>query len=263
MTPTAKTSRRLPRALAWLAPAQSAPSSLASALLLAVTTLPAPALAGDGPARAPERGVLSLNASATTEVAHDWLTVTFSTTVNAADAATVQKSLRKALEPALDKARAVAKPGQIEVQTGEFTVNPRYDENYQKIAGWAGTASLIVQGRDSAAISELVGQISSLTVAGANWSLSRQQREKVEAELASRAIQSFRERAGRMAQDFGYDDIEVREVSVQSGQEGYQPMYSMARVGAAPMAMAEKSLPTESGKGEVTVTVSGSVQMLK
>lgn len=39
-------------------------------------------------------------------------------------------------------------------------------------------------------------------------------------------------------------------------------MYMMARAGGPPMAEA-KSLPTESGTGEVTVSVSGSVQMLK
>jgi predicted secreted protein len=119
-----------------------------------------------------------------------------------------------------------------------------------------------VQGRDATTISELVGQIGTLAVSGANWSLSREQREKVEADLASRAIASFRARAERMAKDFGYADVEVREVSVQSAQEYAQPMYAMARVASAPMAEA-KSLPTESGTGDVTVTVSGSVQMLK
>lgn len=232
------------------------------AISLPLASLPALAAGMEGAARQTERGVLSLNASATTEVAHDWLTVTFSTTVNASDAATVQKRLREALEPALAKARKLAKAGEVEVQTGEFTVSPRYDGSYNKISGWAGTASLIVQGRDAKTISELVGQVGTLTVASANWSLSREQREKVEADLASRAIASFRARAERMAKDFGYADVEVREVSVNAGQEAGQPMYMMAR--AAPSSMAEaKSLPTESGTGEVTVSVSGSVQMLK
>jgi predicted secreted protein len=236
--------------------------AMAAALPLVASVLPASAAGIDAANRQTERGVLSLNASATTEVAHDWLTVNFSTTVNASDAATVQKRLREAIEPALTKARAVAKPGQVEVQTGEFTVSPRYEESYNKISGWAGTASLIVQGRDAKTISELVGQIGSLTVSNATWSLSREQREKVEGDLASRAIASFRARAGRMARDFGYADIEVREVSVHAGQEAGQPMYMMARAGGPPMAEA-KSLPTESGTGEVTITVSGSVQMLK
>jgi predicted secreted protein len=238
---------------------------LAAMLPVVAVSLPwvaLPSLAADGPARMAERGVLSLNASATTQVAHDWLAVTFSTTVNAADAATVQKRLREALEPALAKARKLAKAGEVEVQTGEFTVSPRYDDSYNKISGWAGTASLIVQGRDAKTISELVGQVGTLTVSNAAWSLSREQREKVEADLASRAIASFRARAEGMAKDFGYADIEVRDVSVQSGQEVVQPMYVMARAVGSSMAES-KSLPTESGTGDVTVTVSGSVQMLK
>ena len=55
------------------------------------------------------------------------------------------------LEQALQKARAAAKPGEVEVSTGAFNVTPRYGRD-GVVQGWQGTAELLLQGRDALAV---------------------------------------------------------------------------------------------------------------
>ncbi len=230
-------------------------SLLRSSLLLAAVAGPAFAQA-DTP---PPQGVVALSASASVEVTKDLLNVTFSTTREGADAATVQSQLKQALDAALAEAKKVAKPGQLEVQTGNFSLYPRYSPK-GGINGWQGNAELIVEGRDMPAIGALTGRITTLTIARVGYGLSRELREKVEGDVAAQAIARFRAKAADYTKQFGYGSYTVREVNVNADS----PMM----VAAAPMlrakamsAPSDESLPVEAGKGTVTVNVNGTVQM--
>jgi predicted secreted protein len=191
------------------------------------------------------------------------LSVTLATTREGADAGAVQSQLKQALDLALAEARKAAKPGQLDVQTGNFSLYPRYAAK-GGITGWQGRAELIVEGRDTQAIAQLTGRIQSLTIARVAYGLSREARERVEAEVTAQAISRFRERALAQAQQFGFAGYSIREVQV--GTEApppYAPMQQMRmRVAAAPMA-ADEALPVEAGKATVSASVNGSVQMVK
>jgi predicted secreted protein len=213
---------------------------------------------------APPAGVLSLNTTATVEVQKDVLAIAFSTTREGADAQAVQSQLKQALDAALTEARKVAKPGQVEVQTGNFALYPRYGnpnkQGQPMITGWQGSTELMVSGKDSATIASLAGRIQSMSIARVQWQLSREAREKVEADVAAQAIARFRAQAAQMSQAFGYGSYTVREVQVSLNEQGHAPQpMMMARAKAA---MADEALPTEGGKGEVIANVSGSVQMV-
>lgn len=235
----------------------------AAVLAAAAIAAAAPALAQTVP---PPRNVVALSASATVEVTRDWLTVVFSTTREGADAASVQSQLRQAVDLALAEARKAARPGQLEVQTGSFSLYPRHavpdpraPAAQPAIVGWLGSAELVVQGRDTAAISQLTGRITSLAIARVGQSLSREAREKVEGEVTAQAIARFRARADAVARQFGFAGYSLREVAVASDEGGPrpQPMMSMKAARAA----GDESMPVEAGKAEVTATVSGSVQL--
>lgn len=216
----------------------------------------------------PPQNVVSLSASASVEVAKDWLTVVFSTTREGADAAAVQSQLRQALDTALTEARKAARPGQLEVQTGAFSLYPRYAPVNPKtpagqpaIAGWLGSTELIVEGRDTQAIAQLTGRIQALSIARVGFSLSREAREKVEADVSAQAISRFRARADAVSRLFGFGGYTVREVNVATNEPPGQ-MQPMMRAQASRL-IADESLPVEAGKAVVTATVSGSVQMGK
>ncbi len=218
-------------------------------------------LAGARAEAPPPSGVVSLASSASVEVAKDWMSVTLTVTRDGADAGAVQTALKQALDAALAEARRAAKPGQVDVQTGNFSLFPRYNKTV--ITGWQGTAELVVEGRDMPAIGQLVGRISTMTVGRVGYGLSREQRERSEAEVSAQAIARFRAKAAEVARGFGYAGYTLREVNV--GADGPQPVaYApMMRAKAMAAPMADESLPVEAGKTEVTVTVNGSVQLTK
>jgi predicted secreted protein len=215
--------------------------------------------AGEAPLPREPEGVVSLNSSATVQVPNDWLAVQFSVTKQGTDAASVQAALKEALGTALAQARQVAKPeGHVEVQGGGFSLQPRLNPK-GVVTGWTGTTQLWVQGRDMPAIADLAGRISSMTVGGLTYSVSREAREKVEADVAAQAIARFRAKASSYAKAFGYADFVVREVNVQT--DGGQPPSPRMFAMKASSAMADDSLPVEAGTGTVTTNVNGTVQM--
>lgn len=207
-------------------------------------------------------GVVSLSASATVEVVKDLLSVTLSTTREGQDAATVQTQLKQALDAALAEARKAAKPGQIEVQTGNFSLYPRYAAK-GGISGWQGSAELLIEGKDMSGIGALTGRITTMSLARVGQGVSRELREKVESELAAQAIARYRAKAADYAKQFGYGGYVIREVSVGGTEApGIVPV-PMMRAKAMASVASDESLPMEAGKAQLMVNVSGSVQLVK
>ena len=213
---------------------------------------------------APPQGVLGLTANASVEVAKDLLAVTFSTTREGVDANTVQAQVKQVLDAALGEAKKAARPGQVDVQTGNFSLYPRYANTTgpgraPTITGWQGSAEVIVEGRDMAAIGQLTGRITTMTIARVAYRLSREASQRVEGDVVAGAIASFRAKAESYAKLFGYGAYAVREVNVSSNDQQPVPM-AMARTQMANASPAD-ALSVEPGKALVTATVNGTIQM--
>ena len=219
-------------------------------------------LAGAAPAfadtPAPPQGVVSLNASASIEVTKDLLTVALSVAREGPDAAGVQSQLKQALDAALAEAKKAVRPGQLEVQTGNFSLYPKYT-NKGVLSGWQGSTELVVEGRDMQAIGQLTGRITTMTIARVSQNLSRDLREKSEGEVSARAIASYRAKAADYAKQFGYAGYAIREVNVSGGEPPGYPQPQMMRAKAA--GAADEALVVEPGKAVVTVQVNGTVQL--
>ncbi|HVZ43156.1 MAG TPA: SIMPL domain-containing protein [Ramlibacter sp.] len=209
-------------------------------------------------ASAPAQNVLQLSASGVVEVSQDLLSLHLNTTREGADPALVQSQLRTALDAALNEARKSASPGQLDVRTGNFAIYPRNSRD-GKLNGWQGQAELVLEGRDFARITQAAGRIQTMTLAGAGFGLSREQRAKVEGEAQAIAIERFKSRAIELAKAFGFSGYTLREVSVQDSDAGYPRPVMMRQAMAAEGAAAP--IPVEAGRASVTVTVSGSVQL--
>jgi predicted secreted protein len=206
----------------------------------------------------PTEGVLNLSASASVEVTKDLLSVTLSATREGADAAAVQGALKQAIDTALNEARKSAKPGQVDVQTANFSLYPRYGDKGRMI-GWQGSAEIVIEGRDMATIAALTGRLSTVTISRVGYGLSREARERVEGEVTAQAIARYRTRATEMARQFGYGSYTIREVNVGTNEP--PPMGAMPLMRAQASFAKDEALPVEAGKATVTATVSGSVQM--
>ena len=226
------------------------------ALLMGVTTVFAQYSLTPAP-----QDVLQLSATGAVEVQQDLLVLTLSATREAADAAAVQTQLKQALDGALGLARAAAQPQQLEVRTGAFGMYPRHGKD-GKISGWQGRAELVLQGRDFARITGTAGKIQSMAISQIAFDLSREARSKVESEAQAKAIEAFKTRATEMARSFGFTGYTLREVSVNSNEMSPGPRPRMLAMEAKAMSVASDApVPVEAGKAQVTVTLSGSVQL--
>ena len=203
--------------------------------------------------------VVQLSASAVVDVQQDLVSISLSTTRDGSDAALVQSQLKAALDTALSEARKVAQPGQLEVRTGQFSLYPRQGRD-GKQTGWQGTAELVLEGRDIGRIAATAGRLQTMTLSGVNFSLSREQRSRVETEVQAQAIERFRARALEIARSFGFASYTLGEIQVGNQEQGLMPRPRMMAM-APGVAMAEAPVPVEAGKTAVSVTVSGTVYL--
>ena len=204
------------------------------------------------------QNVLQLSASGSVEVQQDMLSMTLATTRDGADAAVVQSQLKAVLDAALAEARKNAKAGQLDVRTGNFSLSPRYTRE-GKINGWQGSTELVLEGKDFPRITQTAGRITTLSVGNIGFTLSREQRAKVETEAQTLAITAFKQKADELAKGFGFAGYTLREVSVNANQGG--PIQPRMMAAQAKSFSSDSPVPVEAGKTSVVVQVSGSVQL--
>lgn len=207
----------------------------------------------------PPQNVLQLSANGSVEVQQDLLSLSLNTTREGSDANAVQAQLKTALDTALTEAKKAVQPGQLDVRTGNFGLYPRYSKD-GKINGWTGSAELVLEGRDFARITQTAARIQTLTLGNVSFGLSREQRARVETEAQSLAIERFKAKATELAKGFGFTGYTLREVSVNSNDQG-GPVRPRAMAMEAKSFSSDAPVPVEAGKTTVLVNVSGSVQL--
>ncbi|WP_431095986.1 SIMPL domain-containing protein [Polaromonas aquatica] len=207
----------------------------------------------------PLQNVAQISTNGSVEVQQDLLSISLNTTRDGTDAGVVQAQLKQALDTALAQAKQAAVPGQMDVRTGNFSLYPRYNKD-GKINGWQGSTELVLEGKDFPRITGTAGKIQTLTMGNVSFSLSREQRARVEGEAQAQAIERFKAKAGEVARSFGFSSYSLREVSINANDQN-PPSRPRMMAMSAKAEMADASIPVEAGKSTVWVNVSGSVQM--
>lgn len=231
-----------------------------AALLAGGLVASAVAGAQTAPAGNEPRNVMQLSAAGTVEVAQDLLQLTLASSREGAEAAVVQSQLRQALDAALAEAKRQAAPGQMDVRTGSFGLYPRYSKD-GKINGWQGRAELVLEGKDFPRITGTAAKITSMTIRNVGFGLSREARAKVESDAQTQAIEQFKQRAAELSRSFGFAGYTLREVSVTNSDMQLPQVRMMAQSAKLESFSSDASVPVEAGKAQVTVNISGSVQM--
>lgn len=152
-----------------------------------------------------------------------------------------------------------AKPG-ISVKSGRQNTFPVYGQN-QKIENWRIHSELVLESRDTAAVSELLGQLQQmrLAVSGINQLPTPETRKKVEDEATRDAIAAFRQRAAVVAEVLG-KPYKIRHLSVQ--QNAQMPPMPMLRASRGALAAdAAPPVPLEAGESVVTTSINGQIEL--
>lgn len=208
------------------------------------------------------RNVVQLAASGSVEVRQDWLQMQLSVSREGSDAAVVQKQLQQVVDAALRSLKPQVQGQDMQVRSGGFAVYPRHGAD-GKIKGWQGRAEVVLEGKDFARISQAASQVQGMAVSSMGFGVSRDARQQVQEQAQSQAIEHFKQRATWLAKQFGFSSYTLREVSVNTPDGHDAPrMLRASSMMAAPakMEMAD-AVPVEAGKEQVTVHVTGSVQL--
>ena len=236
---------------------------LAVTTLLAVGILNAPSYGNTtvGPP-VPARDVLTLDATVASEVTPDLAVITLAAEAAGADAAALTREVQQAINAGLALAKATR---DIEARTGGFSTQPRWNTKGGR-DGWTVRAELILKSRDFGTLGTLAGRLAQqkLMIVSSGFETSRELREREEAALIERGIAAFQAKARTAAQAFGFTGFTLREVNLGTigGELRPQPRPMLAR--AAEMAAAPpEPVAMEAGRVTMTLSVSGSVQLVK
>ena len=151
-----------------------------------------------------------------------------------------------------------ARPG-VSVKSGRQSTFPVYGQN-QKIESWRIRSELILESRDTAAVSELLGQLQQmrLAISDVSQTPTPETRRKVEDEATREAIAAFRQRAAVVAEVLG-KPYKIRHLSIH--QSGQMPPMPMLRASRGAMVAEAAAPPLEAGESLVTTNVSGQIEV--
>ena len=200
---------------------------------------------------------VDLTAEASRPAANDMVRATVFAEASGSNPAELARRVNQDIAEGLKVIKA--RPG-VSVKSGRQSTFPVYSQN-QKIESWRIRSELILESRDAAAVSELLGQLQQMRLAISDVSQlpTPETRRKVEDEATREAIAAFRQRAEVVAEVLG-KPYKIRHLSIQqSGQMPPMPMLRASRAMAAEAAT--PPVPMEAGESLVTTTVSGQVEV--
>ena len=141
----------------------------------------------------------------------------------------------------------------MKVRSGTTGTYPVYAKG-GRIEAWRMRTEIMLECGDIASLSEVVGRLQgTLGVSSLTLQPAPETRRKAETEATVDAIAAFRARARTVADALG-KSWRIRQLSV--GSQGYRPPVAMRAA-----AMEGAALPVEAGESQVTVSVSGQIEV--
>jgi predicted secreted protein len=196
--------------------------------------------------------IVSITASATSNVANDRMHAFLRAEAEHADAAQAASDVNARMGRALSRARAVTG---VEATTAGYSSYQITEPN--RPPRWRVSQTLVLESGDFAALSGLVSRLQGtdgLLLSGLHFSVSAPTRRAAEDALTQQAIRNWRDRAETAAKAFGAGGWRTGRVTVQTNDYGRpQPMFRSSAGAAA----ASAPVTVEGGMSDVTVTVSG------
>lgn len=229
---------------------------LARALaLLALPLLPAGQALAEPITRA-QVTIVDLSADANRNAPNDLARASAYLEEQDANPGELARRVNRTIAGGLETAKAYAA---IKARSGNTSTWPVHGKNGRSIEGWRMRSEILLETRDTAALSELLGKLQSTLAIGQLTLLpAPETRKKAEDEATLDAIAAFQAQAALISTAMGKSH-RVRQMSVNSG--GARPIYPMARGVAMSMAAKAEPAPIEAGDSLVTVTVTGQIEL--
>lgn len=152
----------------------------------------------------------------------------------------------------------------VKFKTGQQQTYPIYDDNNRKLKEWRNESSVILESQDFEAISKLIADLQQqFQLKDVSFSVSEQQRKKVEDELFDEVSKNFQERANIIRKSWNKSGYELVNFSINTQNQFYPtPMMASARMSAKmDMAAAPVAQEMSAGESKITVNAHGNIQL--
>jgi len=187
------------------------------------------------------------------DVENDWIRAVVGITAEDADPAALADSVNRAMAWALERTRAAAA---VTAKSGSYQTYPVHEQG--RLRRWRATQTLILEGGDGAAMTQLVGALQErLQLQSFGFEVSEPTRARVAAELIGEALAAFRARAESVARALGAKGYAIDEIALDTSG-GAPPPIIRSRMEAGVMAAAAPPA-VEAGSSRVVVTASGAI----
>lgn len=206
------------------------------------------------PARPP---AVELSAQASRTVANDLARLTAYVEMSEANPAELARKVNTRVTEALALAKSYAT---VKVRSGGSFTYPVYAKTGRSIESWRMRSEIALESRDIASLAELAGKLQTVAaVSQLSVDVAPETARKAEDEAVVDAIRAFEARAGVVTRALG-KHYRIAQLNVGGMDSRPMPMAKAAR-GVA-MAMEAAPMPVEAGESTITVTVSGSVELV-
>ncbi|MBL8404883.1 MAG: SIMPL domain-containing protein [Dechloromonas sp.] len=147
----------------------------------------------------------------------------------------------------------------VNVKSGSQSTYPVYTQS-RKIDGWRMRSELLIESKDFAAVSDLLGRLQQMRLAVGDISQmpSPETRHQAEDEAMREAIRAFQNRAALIADTLG-KSWKIKQMNINQG--GGMPPTPVFRGKAVMMAAEAAPAPLEAGESLVTTHVSGQIEL--
>jgi predicted secreted protein len=146
------------------------------------------------------------------------------------------------------------------VETGTQSTYPIYDNDSNKLKEWRGRAEIRLESKDFKAASQLISELQqSFQTQSINFTVSDEQRKKVENDLMVEASKNFQQRAQMLTQAWNKSQYTLVSLNLNTNNYFPQPVMrtSMAKFAAAEAAPAQDMA---AGESKIIVNANGSIQ---
>jgi predicted secreted protein len=202
----------------------------------------------------PDFDLVSLQAQASRDVENDELAAVLAVELQGADPAALAQEANRRMKEALKIAAAFPA---VKLRSGNYQTLPRYRQNERSIEGWQLSQALELQSSDFAAAAALIGRLQQdLVLRRLSVRLSPEVRRATEDAVIADALAAFRARADLVRESMKAGGYRIRSIDIGTagGSPGPLPMARATAATPAPIAL-------ETGVSQITVTVSGSIQL--
>ena len=163
----------------------------------------------------------------------------------------------------MNQSMAIAKKyPQVKVETGAQSTYPIYDNDTTKFKEWRGRAEIRLESKDFKATSQLISELQqNFQTQSVNFTVSDEQRKKVENELMIEASKNFQQRAQIVSQAWNKPSYNLVNLNLNTNNYFPQPIMMRASMAKFDVANAAPAQDVAAGESKITVNANGSIQL--